>query len=217
MKVCTDSCILGAWTDIGGAKRILDIGTGTGLLALMLAQRSEAEIDAVEVEQDAFEEAKGNFRNSPWNDLLFIFHKRIQDYYKDCPHRYDLIISNPPFFTAQLNSSDEKRNIALHSKYLSFEELIEAVINLLKDSGRLSVILPPTEFEKFRDIAERKKLFLNTVLTVRDKNTLPVFRVAGIFSFKHFSLKTEELIIKEEESQYTDNFKELMKEYYLNF
>lgn len=215
MKVCTDSCILGAWTKTSEANNILDIGTGTGLLALMLAQKSSALIDAVEIEPDAFEEAKQNFENSPWKKILHITHQSIQDYSNSAKQQYDLIISNPPFFTGQLKSPDEKRNIALHSKYLSFTELTDVIIKLLKPNGQFYLILPPAEFESFKKIADGKKIFLNESLVIRDKSDLPVFRIAGCFSFTYSNIKQKELIIKKD-GEYSDEFTELLKEYYLN-
>lgn len=214
MKVCTDSCIFGAWINPGKAKEILDIGTGTGLLSLMLAQKSSARIDAVEMEPDAYEEAKNNFNKSKWKDRLNLYHQRIQDYAQSQERKYDLIMSNPPFFKGQLKSPDIKRNIALHSEFLTVNELLSSIRKLLKENGKLFILLPPEEFLEFTQAVSNIDLFLNKRIIIQDKINLPVFRIAGCFSYKEVPIKEEALIIKKPDGSYTDNFISMLKDYY---
>lgn len=215
MKVCTDSCILGAYANPEGAKKILDIGTGTGLLALMLAQKSSAIIDAVEIEENAFNQARENFSHSPWKDRLNIFHDTIQDFASKRFDKYDFIISNPPFFSNQLKSSQEKRNIALHSSSLTFKELIGAVLQLLSRNGKFTVLLPLYEFEILKQEVESFNLYTNKILKIKDKERLPVLRVVAEFSYQNSPLKESQLVIKNAEGNYSEEFQVLLKDYYL--
>ncbi len=217
MKVCTDACIFGASIDLKGYHSILDIGTGTGLLALMLAQRSAATIDAVEIEQNAYEQACFNIENSPFESQISVFHQSIQNFETD--KKYDLIISNPPFYQNSLKSSDTKTNKALHNESLNFEELVEAVCRLIDVQGIFYVLLPPFEFEKLMQIAEKKELYLSKKVIIKHSENKPILRVIAAFSFeKPIEISKEILIIHEQDNKtYTSAFKELLKDYYLIF
>jgi tRNA1Val (adenine37-N6)-methyltransferase len=217
MKVCTDSCILGAYTDVNNVKQILDMGTGTGLLSLMLAQRSQALIDTVEIDKEAFEQAKNNILNSPWKDRINIYYQSIQKFSENIPMKYDLIISNPPFFSNHLKSPKQNKNIALHNEALSFKELAGAVSKLLLPSGLFFVLLPAYEFHIFREEASVYNLQVTKILNIKDKPGSPLLRVIAVFSFSESSIKEQELIIKNEEGNYSNDFKELLKDYYLYF
>ena len=215
MKVCTDACIFGASIDVENVKNILDIGTGTGLLSLMLAQRGEAQIDAVEIEQSAYSQALSNIFESEFSDRITVFHQDIKSFYS--PDAYDLIISNPPFYQKSLKSPDSQINKALHAVELTFEELIDSVKRLLKPDGRFAVLLPPFEVEKLIDIAQKKELYLSKKILIRHDESKPIFRIIATFQNLTMSDYQEEtLVIHEKNSKtYSENFRTLLKDYYL--
>ncbi|CAH0997327.1 tRNA1(Val) (adenine(37)-N6)-methyltransferase [Emticicia aquatica] len=217
MKVCTDACILGASTDVENVKNILDIGTGTGLLSLMLAQRSFAKIDAVEIDEDAYSQAFENVSVSKFSDKIVVHHQRIQSFV--ATQGYDLIISNPPFYQKSLKSIDNQTNKALHAVELSFEELIDSVVRLLKSNGKFVVLLPPFEIEKLIQIAQKKGLYLSKKILIRHDESKPIFRVIATFLDKPANNYEENTLeIHEERSViYSEAFRTLMKDYYLIF
>jgi tRNA1Val (adenine37-N6)-methyltransferase len=215
MKVCTDSCIFGALIKSQGFKNILDIGTGTGLLALMLAQRSDALIDAVEIDEAASLQAKQNIKNSPWSDKITVYSQSIQDFSATADKKYDLIISNPPFYSNHLKSEDEKVNTALHSTSLSIEDLMEAVTKLLLPEGLFMVLLPPYEAELLREEAIEYNLFTSSIVKIKDNEKAKVLREITVFSYGLNIPSVADFIIKKED-QYTPEFVELLKKYYLH-
>lgn len=217
MKVCTDACILGASTNVENVKNILDIGTGTGLLALMLAQRTDAKIDAVEIEENAYNQAVTNILESKFKDKISVFYQDIKSY--DAPNGYDLIISNPPFYQKSLKSPDSQTNKALHAVELTFDELIESVIRLLKPDGRFVVLLPPFEVEKLIDIAQKKELYLSKKILIRHDESKPIFRIIATFqNLQVLDYQESTLVIHEKDSKtYSENFRALLKDYYLIF
>ncbi len=219
MKVGTDAVLLGAWVFPNGSKQILDIGTGTGVVALMLAQKTEAHIDAIDIDKNAFNQASENVSESKFSNQIFVIHSSLQDYSKIAGKKYNLIVTNPPYFEQSLKSSDEQRSFARHADVLPFEELIEGVIKLLEIKGKFCVILPTLEAEKFRALAQKKGLFLSKLLRVKskvnkdtDKRHLMQFE----FTPTEFSEKTIAIEL-DERHQYTDDYKQLTKDYYLNF
>lgn len=217
MKVCTDACILGASTDVENVNTILDIGTGTGLLSLMLAQRTNAQIDAVEIDEDAYQQAVMNVKESRFSEKIEVYHQRIQDF--TTTETYDLIISNPPFYQQSLKSSDVKANKALHAVELSLDELIDSVLRLLSINGKFVVLLPPFEIEKLIRIAQKKGLYLSKKMLIRHDESKPIFRVIATFlTQKVHNLEEKTLIIhKEDGKTYSDEFRALLKDYYLIF
>jgi tRNA1Val (adenine37-N6)-methyltransferase len=216
MKVCTDSCIFGAYISVGKeANKILDIGTGTGLLALMLAQKSpDVEIDAVEMEPSAAEQAKDNFYESQWKNRLTVYKKRIQEF--TSPYQYDLIVSNPPFFSNSLESPDKKINIAHHGTSLPIDELLGSILNLLKTEGKLWILLPPYESELFIKRAERLSLHLNEKLNIRDRPDSEIIRTILHFSFKKNDCAENNFTVKDEKGKYSTGFIKLLRDYYLH-
>lgn len=236
MKVCTDACVLGAYaavtdgesTEAGvSVTRILDIGTGTGLLALMAAQRNRtAQVDAVEVDEAAFEQAQENVAASPFAERVRVWLSRIQDF--DPADRYDRILTNPPFYTNQLRSPDSAVNRALHTDELPFPELIEAIVRLMKPDGQWWILLPPYESEKLAIMARQAGLHAFKRLLVRHNAKKPIFRVITGFSFEERSIDKETLTIYEPKKQtdlpenrpaetYTSEFRTLLREFYLIF
>jgi len=215
MKVCTDSCIFGAYIDPGKAQNILDIGSGTGLLSLMLAQKSNAVIDAVEIESDAAIQSEENFKNSKWGDRLYIFKSSIQDFSLRAAKKYDLIVSNPPFFANHLLSPNPKLNKAIHSTTLSFKELSECVARLLSQDGKFYVLLPAYEASVLEETLKELKLFLQHRLEIKDKSEGKIIRVIDCYSSFPATSTNESFIIKDSEGQYTSEFSELLHPYYL--
>ncbi len=217
MKVCTDACILGASTDVEKVNRILDIGTGTGLLALMLAQRTDAQIDAVEIDENAYSQALSNVSESKFSNKITVHHQRIQDF--TASENYDLIISNPPFYQQSLKSPDAQTNKALHAVTLTFDELIESVKRLLKPDGRFVVLLPLFEIEKLIAIAQKKGLYLSKKMSIRHDELKPIFRIIATFQNVQVpDYQESKFTIRESNSNiYSEEFRKLMKDYYLVF
>lgn len=217
MKVCTDACIFGASTEVENVNRILDIGTGTGLLSLMLAQRTNSQIDAVEIDEDAYQQAVMNVKASKFGKKIVVFHQRIQDFTSTI--YYDLIISNPPFYQQSLKSTDAKANKALHAVELSFDDLIDSVFRLLSVNGKFMVLLPPFEIEKLIQIAQKKGLYLSKKISIRHDESKPIFRVIATFlTQKVHDLEEKKLIIHNEDGKtYSNEFRDLLKDYYLIF
>jgi tRNA1Val (adenine37-N6)-methyltransferase len=156
MKIGTDGVLLGAWTPIeNNPFSILDIGTGTGIIALMLAQRSAAQqIDALDIDEDAYEQATDNFENSPWNDRLFCFHAGVDEFIEEPENEYDVIVSNPPFYSEDYKTDNEKRDLARFQFAMPFEDLIEAADLLLSENGIFAVIIPFKEEDNFIALAK---------------------------------------------------------------
>ena len=220
MKVGTDGVLLGAWCTVNKyPDAILDIGSGTGLIGLMLAQRCDAmTIDAVEIDEKAYEQTVENFELSDWGDRLFCYHSSFQDFSKEMieeKEMYDLIISNPPFYTDDYETVDSARNTARFTSALSFQELIYGVSNLLSETGIFSVIIPYKEEKLFVSLAAENDLFLNRICRVKGTETSQVKRSLLEFSFENKPLKEEELIIERSRHKYTEAYKELTRDFYL--
>jgi tRNA1Val (adenine37-N6)-methyltransferase len=216
MKVGTDGVLLGAWVPIENLQSILDIGTGTGLIALMLAQRSDAEqIDALEIEDGAYEQAVENFENSDWSDRLFCYHASLQEFVDEIDDQYDLIISNPPFYTDDYKSEDKERSQARFEAALPFEELIESSANLLSKNGYFALITPYKEEEKVLKIASKNQLFPQKITRVKGTEHAEIKRSLMLFSFQDNTPIIDELVIEISRHQYTIEYKELVKDFYL--
>ena len=218
MKIGTDGVLLGAWAPIDNNPfSILDIGTGTGIIALMLAQRSGAtQIDALEIDEDAYEQATDNFENSPWNDRLFCFHAALDEFIEEPEDEYDLIISNPPFYTEDYKSENEQRDLARFSDAMPFEDLIEAADLLLSENGIFAVIIPFKEEERFIDLCAEVELFPVKATRVKGSPKTPIVR--SLLAFKRYELsvlEADELIIEINRHEYTDEYIELTKDFYL--
>lgn len=221
MKVGTDAVLLGAWAKTYGVRRILDIGTGTGVIALMLAQKSGASIDAIDIDSGSFSEARQNVQNSPWPDRLRLQHISLQDFAKMQDERYDLIVSNPPYFNDSLPATEESRTKARHTVLLPFSDLVECASKLLTKDGKFCVILPPREGEKFREIALTKGLHLTRLTRVKTTPEKAEKRWLMQFTFIPKAQVSDSTLIIEKDNlnaqHYTDEYKELTKEYYLYF
>jgi len=218
MKVCTDSCILGAYTPASDAQKVLDIGTGTGLLALMLAQRSAALIDAVEIDAAAASQAQENIEASPWAGRIRVHHISLQQFESQNANLYDLIICNPPFYAASHQSVSKARNVAMHSQELSLTEIAAFCNKFLNPAGELFILLPPAESSYFKSIAQAANLYLKSVLKISTSVGGKHIRTVQGFSRGPVTvIKEEELYIRNPDNSYTAAFRELLREYYLIF
>ena len=218
MKIGTDAVLLGAWTSLENMPfSILDIGTGTGVIALQLAQRSNADtIDAIEIEANAYEEAVTNFENSDWSDRLFCYHCSLAEFTQEIEEKYDLIISNPPFYTADFHSNNKQRTNARSTSSLSFEDLLLSVSKLLSTNGTFSVIIPFSEEANFINIANLNNLFLQRITHVKGNVHSKIKRSLLAFSFSEKTIEKSELIIEIERHRYTKEYLDLVKDFYLN-
>ncbi len=245
MKVCTEACIFGACVDISkilkieNTTKILDIGAGTGILSLMLAQRitddkkqsveNQIFIHAVELEEKAFLQAQENIKNSIFADKIDIFNTSIQDFAEDFrknnTQKYDLIVSNPPFFSNHLLSKSPNKNLAIHTNTLSFDDLAKSVSQLLHENGTFEILLPAYEMSLFEQIANKYKLQiiqnLNIFNTEKHLKNNKIFRKICTLKFNVNVLDKEDilegnLVIKSEKNTYTDSFKALLKDFYLH-
>lgn len=218
MKIGTDGVLLGAWTPIeNNPFSVLDIGAGTGVIALMLAQRTHAEqIDALEIDENAYEQAVDNFENSPWSDRLFCFHAGLDEFVEDPEDEYDLIVSNPPFYTDDFKSANEQRDLARFADAMPFEELIEAAALLLSENGIFSVIIPFKEEEIFLALAKEYELYPFKITRVKGTPTTEIKRSLLAFSRnKNTNFSIDELIIETARHIYTAEYIELTKDFYL--
>lgn len=217
MKIGTDGVLLGTWATIeNNPFSILDIGAGTGILALILAQRSQAElIDAIEIDDDTYEQCVENFENAPWSDRLFCYHASLEEFVEEIEDQYDLIISNPPFYSEDYKTENEQRDLARFSDALPFEHLLESVSKLLSPVGLFSVIIPYKEQEHFIDLASKFKLFPNRILNVKGNPISEVKRSLMGFSFNKKKTQTDILIIETSRHQYTEDYINLTKDFYL--
>ena len=220
MKVGTDAVLLGAWCSLETyPDTILDVGSGTGLISLMMAQRSDAEtIDAVEIDPNAFEQSVANFEKSDWSDRLFCYHSSFQDFseeMKEEDEEYDLIISNPPFYNDNFETNDTSRNTARFTSALSFKELLESASKILSDSGIFTIIIPFKEQTVFVSLAAKYRLFLNRVCSVRGTESSEIKRSMLEFSFYQKEVEETTLVIEKARHKYTQEYINLTKDFYL--
>jgi len=214
MKIGTDGVLLGAWAPISQARQILDIGTGTGLIALMCAQRHpEVQITALEIEKKAAQEAQYNFEQSPWPNRLHLRHTDVRIFEEE--EKFDVIISNPPFFDETTSSSETSRNMARHTQNLNLSILIEKSRRLLNTSGEINLILPAQKKEKLEFILDKNKLYINQLCLVRGKAESKIKRILVNIGQKKVKTLTTELIIEKERHIYTDAYIKLTKDFYL--
>ena len=215
MKVSTDAVLLGSWVKAENASSVLDIGTGSGVIALMIAQKCNAHIDAIDVDENAFQQAHENFMISPWNNRLKSKHRSLQEFSIEHPSLYDLIVTNPPYFHHASRPFTESRLNARHGDLLTFDELLNGVKKLLKPDGRFFVILPCKEGMEFLDKAQRKELFCNHILRIKTKADKNEKRLIMEFSFNFKGISEEEIIIQEEDGSFTQEYIDLTRDYYL--
>lgn len=217
MKVGTDGVLLGAWTSVDhNPFNVLDIGAGTGILSLMIAQRSHAEqIEAIEIDDDAFEQCAENFENSPWNDRLFCFHASLLEYIEAVDEKFDLIICNPPFYSDDFKTKDKSRNLARFSDAMPMQHIVLAVMNLLSEQGKFSIVLPYKTEQIFIEEASLIGQFPNRILRVKGNPKSEIKRSLIEFSYTETNTDISELIIETERHHYTEDYINLTKDFYL--
>lgn len=216
MKVGTDGILLGAWTETNGIKNALDIGTGTGVIALMLAQKNNnIQVTGIDIEETFIEEARANFERSPWKDNLKAEAISIQDFAKVHPSEFDLIVSNPPFFSGGNFTSPDQRAQARHTIKLPHNDLLNAVRKLLSFNGKFNLILPYLEGLRFVEMAEKFGLYNTKYVEVIGKAGKPIERILLEFSKKRAACLKSTLSIRDENSVIHKEFEELTKDFYL--
>jgi tRNA1Val (adenine37-N6)-methyltransferase len=216
-KVGTDGVLLGAAVEIKGAKRILDIGSGTGLIAIMLAQRSDADIVAIEPDHDSFLQTCDNTDRCPWNSRIKVENTKLQDF-RPASTKFDLIVSNPPFFSDSLKNPDPRRSSARHNDSLTSEDLLEGVLRLMNEGGFLEVIMPYAEGNVFIAEAQAFGLYCNSILKIRPLPTSEIRRL--ILRFSKRQIKVSEKILTIEQGkryEFTEEYKNLTRDFYLKF
>jgi tRNA1Val (adenine37-N6)-methyltransferase len=220
MKVGIDGVLLGAWVDPSGAESILDIGTGTGLIALMMAQKnSSALIDAIEIDLEALDEAKMNVQESAWNDRIQVELSSFQEFAELTDQKYDLIVSNPPFFAKDgLKAPTQNRAQARHSDSLPLEVLISGATNMLAESGRIALILSVENLPEIRNLAISNHLHLLRLCRIKPNPSKSEFRILVELTQKECVTSEENLMIEfEKHHDYTPEYKELTRDFYLKF
>lgn len=218
MQIGTDGVLLGAWVSLAHQPAtIVDLGTGTGVIALQLAQRSDAPtIDAVEIDSDAYEQCTENFENAPWADRLFCYHASVQEFALEMEETYDLIVSNPPFYAEDYKTSSIARDQARFTDALPFEHLVAAAYHLLSKEGVFAVILPKKEETHFIELAAEAGLFPQRICRVQGSITSEEKRSLLEFSYKKQAPVIEKLSIEISRHQYTKEYTDLVADFYLN-
>lgn len=219
MKVGMDGVLLGAWTYVAMAGRILDIGTGTGLIALMMAQKNPlAQIDAIEVDPEAFQEACLNIQQSKWGEQIHPELCSFQEFAKCSPQKYNLIVSNPPFFTNGVKAPVETRAQARHSDSLPLDVLISGAAGLLQENGRIAMVLPVESLQEITRLADLNKLYISRLCRVKPNPAKPEFRILIELINSECEIQESGLMIEfEKHHDYTAEYKELTKDFYLKF
>ncbi|MBO4615621.1 MAG: methyltransferase domain-containing protein [Bacteroidales bacterium] len=216
MKVGTDGVLLGAYVDCKNAKRILDIGTGTGLLCLMLAQKCDALIHGIDINDEAVEVAKFNVEQSKWSDRITVFQSSVQDFVSE--GKYDLIVSNPPFYTTDVVAPEKGRALARHDLSLNISELAASICRLLSPDGRCYVIYPTEQCRLFEDEASKYGLFVLRRLYVSSRPDVPPIRTIVELSRKQCEPECDSLYIENgERHDFSDKYRSLTRDYYLKF
>jgi tRNA1Val (adenine37-N6)-methyltransferase len=217
MKTGTDAILLGIWASISHVNTVLDIGSGCGIISLLIASRVNANINSIELDSESVEESKSNFLNSPFKDRMEVIEDDFVKYMESTENRYDLIVSNPPFFTNDLQSLDKRRTQARHTTQLSFYSLCKGVSKLLNPDGRFCVVIPFTQYDEFCSNALRNNLFVNTEQLIFSRRGLQPNRIN--IEFRKTEAKEivkDFFIIREENNKFTDLYRSRLEEFYLS-
>jgi tRNA1Val (adenine37-N6)-methyltransferase len=219
MKVGIDGVLLGAWVDTSGAERILDIGTGTGLIALMMAQKApNAQVDAIEIDAEACREADFNVQQSTWADRIRVQGISFQDFLETATGKYDLIVSNPPFFANGVKAPEKNRSQARHADSLPLDVLISGANRLLQEKGRMALVLPFETLQEIEKLAAINRLFISGLCRIKPNPIKPEFRI--LIELANFECPVQEsglMIEFEKHHDYTPKYRELTKDFYLKF
>ncbi len=219
MKVGTDGVLLGAWSGLESASRILDVGTGSGLIAVMLAQRSGAVIDGVEIDEKACKQARENVEGTPWHERISLFHDSFQHFSETTSFRYDVIVSNPPYFQNSLKPPVKAKTTAKHDTALNYTTLLSCCAKLLKPGGRLSFIIPAVDQKQFTGLADFHRLYPSRLTWVRPAPGKEYSRCLVEFTGQTgITCSENELIIRKSDlTAYSDEYIELTRDFYLGF
>ncbi len=215
MKVGTDAVLLGIWANLNNVKTVLDIGTGSGIISLLIASRAQVLVDAVELDNASAAEAKTNFKNVSFSDRLNIIHADFKDFDRQTNKKYDLIISNPPFFINDLRPKEVTRRIARHTDSLTYSELISGAVNLLNINGKLVVVLPYMHHFNFLDIAKKHGLLLHKKMLIFPKPCKEPNRINLQLGFSRKVPTDEKFIIRNENGKLTSQYLKFVSDYYL--
>jgi tRNA1Val (adenine37-N6)-methyltransferase len=217
MKIGTDGVLLGAWANISNSPEfVLDIGAGTGVIGLMMAQRCYADsIDAIEIDEDAYEQCVENFEASPWADRLFCYHASLDEFLDEVDDKYDLIISNPPFYSEEFSSGDSTRDQARQNSFLPFSLLLKGVSELLAEGGIFALVTPFKEEKRVQEEALKFGLYPSRLMHVKGHPSSEVKRSFMEFQFKKTDVLRSELTIERSRHQYTEEYILLTREFYL--
>lgn len=219
MKVGTDGVLLGAWAPVEKARKVLDIGCGSGLIALMIAQRSapEVEIDGVELEPEAAQQASSNAAQSPWAERVHIYAQDVHQFAESHPHQYDLIVSNPPYFAPAVACRDEARDTARYTGSLTHDALLNCAEKLITKEGIFCVVLPHDLGEELARLAVQQDWFVHCQVDIRDRPGKPLHRMLLTLSRQPAETQYQHLDLRQSEGVYSPEFCALISEFYLNY
>ncbi len=218
MKISTDAVVLGALVVNDQQKSILDIGSGTGVISLMLAQRfPNAHINAVELDRDAFVQSSENIKNATFGDRIKLYHQTFQDYARLIPEKFDLVISNPPYFPDHIKTKDLQRNLALHNDSLPFQDLVDGVVKVLKKEGEFWVILPPRQMKDLVEYCQASGLYPNRKFFLKDKEASKVIREIYSFVATNSSIEESVLFIKNADGTFSNAYRALLRDFLIIF
>lgn len=217
MKIGTDAILLARWTEVSDNDDVIDIGTGCGLIPLMLAQKGIKSADAVEIDNDSYEEAAQNFSNSAWNSRLSAIHDDIKHYAEICEKKYDLVVSNPPFYFGDNIPEKAKKGLARHTNTLSYNDLLSSVKKIMKPEGRFSLVLPAIESKTFLKDAENQGFYLEKELLIvpiegKEPNRINMQLVVNQVD----SIRTKTFVLRHPDHSFTKEYKDFLKDYYLH-
>jgi len=216
MRVGTDAILMGLFASIPKINKTLEIGTGCGIISLIIATKSYTQIEAIDIDRDSVEEAKKNFSNSPFYQRLKAIHADFNEFAKSHTGKYDLIVSNPPFFINDFRPADYKKKTARHSDLLTYQQICDGTVCLLNSSGKLCLVLPYDESRTFLEIASQKGLYLQRQQLIFPGRGLQPNRINLQFGFEKIDeIQTEKLTIREEDGTFTPEYIDLLKDYYI--
>jgi len=217
MKVGTDAVLLACLVNMENTKSILDIGCGSGIISLICAQKSNAQITGIDIDLESVKQAKYNFSQTPWSKNLSVECVSVQEYAINNKKRFDLIITNPPFFSKSMKSANPQRNIARHNDTLSSIDLLNSSNKILTPAGKLAIILPFIQGDQFIDLALQNSLYLERKISIFPKASKKANRLVLVFALVSLPCKEESIIIREESNKYTKQYQYLTKDFYLAF
>lgn len=216
MKIGTDAILLSRWVEVNPTDDVLDIGTGCGLIPLMLSQKGIHHADAVEIDRDSFEEASLNFRNSAWHEQLAVYHEDVKTFADKNIAKYDLIVSNPPFFFGDNVPQKTKKGLARHTNTLSYKDLLVSVKKMLKPDGRFALVLPAIESVAFLKIASELGFSLQKEMKIVPIEGKEPNRINMQLTTNQCKTISETFVLRYENHVFTREYKEFLKDFYLD-